>query len=470
MKTYLFIHDVEATHNELIMKVEPLYCADDKNNFLPVNNKDYTPTKGDKLYFLPGVNIPRVKLKDLTLQHGIKTVRDIDQATHVFCGNNTKDKLVNSHWYYDLDTELLREIVDNSEGLMDDYYRENLRQALEFYTEPVVIVEYSSASTLRNSGLPVLDKIDGAVLRSSNVYYTVDEENKDLFPGILSLDLFNESKLLKYINGVDAATIDDTMFLQISDMFKSSDQDNHIIAMEIMANSNYIDSLLYIEMLFERYATQMSNCRTKNHVNFKSLISFLGKDKSYMGTSIDDVVESLIAKDIFDLEKVEAIMKHYGQEIADQGGTKYFEVKSVTLNEEAAKLLNTNYVHETFPDFIPEGVIEIDVPEIHGNLDDLGALISSTPGVAGVATDIEIADEDIETALARIERKELKSELIALEASNPVSESELNKTEEELAHELYGVDNDNIEASFKVQPEPNNNQKEEKNGDGFEWF
>jgi hypothetical protein len=449
MKTYLFIHDVHATHDELIMKVEPLYCANDKNNFLPINDKDYTPTKGDKLYFLPGVNIPRVKLKDLTLEHGIKSVRDIDQATHVFCGKNTKDKLVTSHWYYDLDTELLREIVDNSEGLMDDYYRENLRQALEFYTEPVVIVEYNSASTMRNSSLQVLDKMDGPILRNSNVYYTVDEDHNDLFPGILTLDLYSESKLLKYINGVDAATIDDTMFLQISDMFKSSDQDNHILAMEIMANCNYIDSLLYIEMLFEKYSYQMSNCHTKNHVNFKSLISFLGKDKSYMSTSIDNVVESLIAKDVFDLEKVEAIMKHYGQEIADQGGTTFFEVKSVTLSEDAAKLLNTNYVHQTFPDFIPEGVIEVDVPEIHGNLDDLGVLISSTPGVAGVATDIEIADEDIETALARIERKELKSELIALEAENPVSESELNKPEEE----------------------SNNNQIEEVNGgDDFEWF
>jgi hypothetical protein len=449
MKTYLFIHDVHATHNELIMKVEPLYCANDKNNFLPINNKDYIPTKGDKLYFLPGVNIPRVKLKDLTLEHGIKSVRDIDQATHVFCGKNTKDKLVTSHWYYSMDTELLREIVDNSEDIMDDYYRENLRQALEFYTESEVVVEYNSASTMRNSGLQVLDKIDGPVLRNSSVYYTVDEAHKDLFPGILSLDLYNESKLLKYINGVDAATIDDTMFLQISDMFKSSDQDNHILAMEIMANCNYIDSLLYIEMLFERYANRMSNCHTKNHVNFKSLISFLGKDKSYMHTTIDNVVESLITKDVFDLEKVDAIMKHYGQKIADSGGTQYFEVKSVTLNEEAAKLLNTNYVHETFPDFIPEGVIEIDVPEIHGNLDDLEALISSTPGVAGVATDIEIADEDIETALARIERKELKSELIALEAENPVSESELNKPEEE----------------------SNNNQIEETNGgDNFEWF
>ena len=443
MKTYLFIYDVEATNNELIMKVEPLYCADDKNNFLPINNKDYIPTKGDRLYFLPGVNIPRVKLKDLSLQHGIKTVRDINQATHVFCGNNTKDKLVNSSWYYSMDTQLVRDIVENSENIMDDYYRENLRQALEFYTEDVVVIEYSSASTLRNSNLPALDKIEGNVLRSSNIYYTVDAEHKDLFPEILTLDLFSESKLLKYINGADAATLDDTMFLQISDMFQSSDQDNHIIAMEILANCNYIDSLLYIEMLFEKHSYQMSNCRTKNHVNFKSLISFLDKEKSYMGTSIDDVVDSLITKDVFDLEKVEVIMKHYGQEIADQGGTKYFEVKSITLNEEAAKLLNTNYVHETIADFIPEGVIEIEVPEIHGNLDDL---IDSADETEEVHTDVEILDEDIEIALLRVQRKELKSELIALEENDVCSQP-------------------------AQEEESNNNQTEESNGgNDFEWF
>ena len=443
MKTYLFIYDVEATNNELIMKVEPLYCADDKNNFLPINNKDYIPTKGDRLYFLPGVNIPRVKLKDLSLQHGIKTVRDINQATHVFCGNNTKDKLVNSSWYYSMDTQLVRDIVENSENIMDDYYRENLRQALEFYTEDVVVIEYSSASTLRNSSLPALDIIKGNVLRSSNIYYTVDAEHKDLFPEILTLDLFSESKLLKHINGADAATLDDTMFLQISDMFQSSDQDNHIIAMEILANCNYIDSLLYIEMLFEKHSYQMSNCRTKNHVNFKSLISFLDKEKSYMGTSIDDVVDSLITKDVFDLEKVEVIMKHYGQEIADQGGTKYFEVKSITLNEEAAKLLNTNYVHETIADFIPEGVIEIEVPEIHGNLDDL---IDSADETEEVHTDVEILDEDIEIALLRVQRKELKSELIALEENDVCSQP-------------------------AQEEESNNNQTEESNGgNDFEWF
>jgi hypothetical protein len=453
MKTYLFIHEVEIDDKELIIKVEPLYCADSQYNLLTVNDKDYTPTKGDKLYFLPGVNIPRVKLKDLSLQYGVKTVRDIDQATHVFCGKHTTDKLVNSHWYYKLPTETFKAILNDPETFMDDYYRENLEQALEFYTEPVILMKHDSAAKLRNAELHCIQRhVQGNVLRGSDHYYTVDDDYTNLFPKILSLDLFNESKLLKHINGDDAATIDETMFLQISDMFNSSDQDNHIIAMEIMANCNYMESLLFIEMLFKEFYNQMSNCHTKNHVNFKSLISFLNKNKNYMSTTIDEVVHSLISKNAIDLDKINIIMKYYGEEIADRGGTQYFEIKSVTLSEELSKLLNTNYVHQTFPDFISEDAVEI--PEIHGDLADLSSLENNIPEVTEVVNDIEISDEDIETAFTRIERNELKSELIELEEAFPVSESELNEKG------TLGT----------LEDELNNNQIKEEDDNGFEWF
>ena len=462
MKTLLRIFDIEADDNELIIKVEPLYCANDSTNPIGACDKDYDPTKGDKLYFLPGVNIPRVKLKDLSLQHGIKTVRDIDQATHVFVGKNTKEKIVTGNWQYTLNTSALRAILNDPELVMDDYYKENLNQALEFYTETEVIVDYHSASELRNSELPFVKRyMNGNLSRSSSIFYTVDDDHKDLFPCILSIELYDESKLLKHINGDDAATIDDTMFNQICDMFKSSDSDNHILAMEIMANCNYIDSLLYIEMLFEKHSYQMSNCHTRNHVNFKSLLSFLGKKKTYMTTDIDDVVKSLINKGEFDIEKVNVIMKYYGENIAARGGTDFFEVKSLTLSEEAAKLLNTNYVHQTFPDYTPEGGIE--VPEIHGNLADLNSLENNTPGVARVANDIEISDEDIEDAFTNIVRNELKSDLITLEEEKefPEDESIFTEAEDYALGEIM---------SKLAEEESNNNQTEEKDDDGFEWF
>ena len=451
MKTYLSIYDVDTDDNELIIKVEPLYCADRDDEILNVTSNDYVPSKGDRLYFLPGVNIPRVKLKDLSLQHGIKTTRNIDDATHVFAGRNSKDKMVSGSWKYTIRTDSLRAILADSTLVMDDYYKENLNQALEFYTEDIVLIEYSYANMLKNASFSCVQNNINGISRSSNMYYTVDEDYKELFPDIMSLDVYDEGMLLKHINGDGAAIIDETMFLQISDMFKSSDADNHIIAMEIMANSNYMESLLYIEMLFENYANRMHNCHTKNHVNFKSLLSFLGKSNNYMNTDVDNVIKSLITKEVLDIEKVNIIMKYYGQRIADGGGNDYFEVKTITLNEETAKLLNTNYVHELVPDFIPEEGIEL--PEIHGDLVDLNSLEDNNPGFDDVcnesAQEEELADEDIEDAFTNIVRNELKSELIASEEEKPEPEIETNKGSIE---------------------ETDNNQTTQTKDDDFEWY
>ena len=429
MKTYLHIYEVDAMDNELIIKVEPLYCADDKADIITATDKDYTPSKGDKLYFLPGVNIPRVKLKDLSLQHGIKTTRNINDATHVFVGKNTKDKITSGAWYYSINTSALRGILLDPELVMDEYYKENLTQALEFYTEDVVILDYSAAGQLRNSELPFVKRYSYSnVSRHSSVYYSVDSDHTDLFPDILTLDIYDESKLIKHINGDDAATIDETMFQQISDMFKSSDSDNHVLAMEIMANCNYIDSLLYLEMLFKDHAGKMYNCHTKNHVNFKSLLSYLGKSKSNMDTSVDDIMEALVNKDVLDTDKIDVLMKHYSDELGRRGNSTFFKVKSITVDEETLQLLNTNYVYEELPDFVPEGGVEI--AELHGDLADLNSLEDNSPGVARVANDIEISDEDIEDAFTNIVRNELKSELIALEEEeqDPEEETDNNQT------------------------------------------
>jgi hypothetical protein len=235
--------------------------------------------------------------------------------------------------------------------------------------------------------------------------------------------VYDEMAILKHINGDDATVIDEAMFEQISQMFQSNDNDNHILAMEIMANSNYTESLLFLEMLFKEYSYQISSCHTKNHVNFKSLIGFLKKNKNYLGTDIDDIVKSLIDKGVLTTDKLDVLMRNYSDEVEKHGSTKYFKVKTVTINEDLLKQLNANYIYEHVEDFIPE------VPE------------DNSPGVAGVATDIEITNEDIEEAFTRIERNELKSELIALEEEIP----------------------EHVE-------EPNTNQIEETNDTNFDWF
>jgi hypothetical protein len=192
----------------------------------------------------------------------------------------------------------------------------------------------------------------------------------------------------------------------------------------------------------------MSDCNTRNHVNFKSLISFLGKNKNYMRTDIDDIVNSLLDKNKLSIEKVDVIMKYYADEIAMNGGTRYFEIRSLTLNNDIAKLLNTDYAYQTFPDYLPENTSE--VSEIYTDLADLNSLDTNT---SEITDEVETIEEVLEEIFIQTDERldELKSELIESEEDFSVSELELNKEDQ-------------------LKTQSNNNQIEEKNGDDFEWF
>jgi hypothetical protein len=118
-----------------------------------------------------------------------------------------------------------------------------------------------------------------------------------------------------------------------------------------------------------------------------------------MSTDIDDIAKSLINKGQFTTDKIDIMMKYLSDVIQNRGDSDYFAVKSITIKPDQVHHLNANYTHELIADF-PE-------PEI------------------------EISEEDIATAISRIERKELKSELIALDAENLASNPELNELTEE---------------------------------------
>jgi hypothetical protein len=207
--------------------------------------------------------------------------------------------------------------------------------------------------------------------------------------------------------------------------------------MEIMANSHYEKSVLYLQMLLSNYSYQISNSHTKNHVNFKSMLSYFNWAPRSIGSrSAEQIISIIDEKGLLTVDMIKRLYKEYTHSI--HGNINYsnvFEAKEITINQEYLDKLNLSSLN-------------LINPELEENLE-------VTDPVDEIVT-----DELIEAALTNINRNELKSELI-----------ELEKSEEDLAHELYGVDNDNIEASFKVQPESNNNQIEETNGgNDLDWF
>ena len=467
MDLYLVIK-IDVSNDEFSIYIDTKVASKEEPKFT-FKTGAYTPAKGDKYYFLPGVNIPRIKLKDVALKHGVRNVRNVDDATHIFGSNSTLAKMTNRSYETFVKTADFLEFIEIVKDNIDEYYLEKVNQAFEFYTLEEVILERTihaiALYSIEDNDLKDKIKESNACKYDNTYCYSADSEHEDLFKTIVTKELWSEDSLLVHVNGEDAVTIDAEMYEQMADMFRSSDSDNHILAMEIMANSNYKDSLLYLEILFKEFEVQIYNSHTKKHVNFKSLLSYLGKENS-INTNMNDIMNSLTNKGVLTVDMLNILMSRYYIEIERSGNNKYFRVKTITVSEDTLALLNTNYTYSVTEDYQPEPVDiseeEVETfPEIHGNLDDLIGVAGVAPGVAVEEEDLDLTDEDIETAFTNIVRNELKSELIELEEEKefPEDESVFTEAEDYALGEMI---------SKLAEEEPNNNQKDDT--DNFEWF
>ena len=325
----------------------------------------YIPTLNDKLYFAKGVNIPRVKLKNLAKDYKIKSTTNLADATAIFVSENSNSKYTTTQWTYTVATTEFKQYFEDYVALEtgDAYYNEKVENALEFYTEELIGVSYNTRNFLENGNIPF--RLKSGTSYSSKRYNKIQDEYLSAYNEInnSTLPVYDESELLKHLNGNEALGIDSDMYDSLCEMFNSSDADNHTIAMEIMANSNFEDSVLYLSLLFYSYSGQMQQCRSKGHVNFKSLLSLMTLPSSYFRMNIDDVMDKLKKHKQLTKENVDIVLKLHGDDITDGGNSLYFRVKTITLCTEYLEAMDFNYTFVVQEDFIASSP-EIELPDL----------------------------------------------------------------------------------------------------------
>ena len=418
MKKFINIKLNNSADHETIssFELEILEGADDLNEI--VNAQGYVPVKGDMIYLLPGVNIPRVKLKDLALSLGIRVVRDPAKANVIFAGRNSIAKITSSRWAYKISsTFALKRIKETCD---DGFYIQNLETAIASTGETHIFGSYDDITNIiahntRNE-------------YSSSYIYTIDPDYSEMYNTVKSKTIYSEAELLNNINGDDSTTIDEEVFQQLKNMFDSSDTDNHVLAMEIMANSKYEDSILYLLMLISQNSYKINSSNTRNHVNFKSMLTYFGwqpRDVSHVNT--DNIVEMIDNKGLLTVDMIKRLYQEYSEDIIRNiYYDDVFEVKEVTIKKEYLEKLNL-------------GSINLINPE-----EDI---IAMQPDPVEIEEEV-LEDELIEAAFTNIERNELKSELIALE-------------EEILAEKDL--------ATFEKE-ESNNHQTDTNESTDIDWF
>lgn len=352
--------------NTMSVDINPIYAIDDsKVNSLFNDVNEYTPKDNDKLYFLPGVSIPRVKLKNLSVNNKIKTIRDITQSTAVFYSKNTLAKMTDTTWFYHYKTEDFKQIIEAIKGTIDPFYLNNLETALEFYTAPYVLTDYHTKFSViehykDTAGFDIPKEDPSSNTRFSSGYSVVDDKYTDVIKGLGNATLYNESTLIKYLNGDDAIEITEELFDSLIEMFRSSDTDNHVLAMEIMANSNFSKSLIYLELLFEKFDSVIERTPTKTHVNFKSLLSYLDKKRN-ITTNKDNIIASLIKKNQLNETNLNILFKNIVNSLISPYYSDYIKVNSITLNTNLLESMNLNYTFKTLNEFEPVEVVEEEV-------------------------------------------------------------------------------------------------------------
>ena len=413
MKQFINIKLNQSADRETIssFELEILEGADNLNEI--VNTQGYVPVKGDMIYLLPGVNIPRVKLKDLALSLGIRVVRDPAKANVIFAGRNSIAKITSSRWAYKISStfalERIKEICD------DGYYIQNLETAIASTGETDIFGDYNDIyNILAKSSRNHCD---------SSFAYTIDPEYSEMYNTVKSKTIYSEAELLNNINGDDSTTINEEVFQQLKNMFDSSDNDNHVLAMEIMANSKYEDSVLYLLMLISENAYKINSSNTRNHVNFKSMLTYFGwqpRDVSHQNT--DDIVQIIDKKGLLTVDMIKRLYQEYSEDIIRNiYYDEVFEVKEVTIKKEYLEKLNLTCINLINPE------------------EDTVAM---QPDPVEIEEEV-LEDELIEAAFTNIERKELKSELIALEEEE-LAEKDLAtyKQEESNNHQINTNDTD----------------------------
>jgi len=338
-----------------------LSVADRKDGEFTISDKKYKLGVHNTLYFLPGVNVPRVKLKNLVLSHNISTTKDINKASHIFGNKSSYWKMVESKYCYSIPLDIFKEYLNLSAEVIEDYQKQNIKDALEFYTEDIVYVDYLARRNMSNDDETYITTAFSKKFKDSvKSHYSniIKSSYTDIYKNVQGKEILDEACLIESLNGNDAITINKEQFEQIEAMIKSSDEDNQILAMEIMANCDYKKSLIYLLVLFEKHGHIFQHNRTKNHVNFKSVVSYLGIDRRYMAIHIDKIIEVLIDKKALTEEWVDIVFNTYQNQIRKRESI-YFNLHTVTLSPPALEALNLNYTRQMIEDYTPVLVEEV---------------------------------------------------------------------------------------------------------------
>lgn len=270
---YLLLYEDSG---ELKMTIKNGFVKKDFSKILNIQ-EGWEPEGDDKLYFFPGCVVPRFKVREkyaCTIKPANATAAFISQT-------EIKEGSV---------VDVIKECSSISQSEVDYIMRNNFvfsdkiysrflnfkDQVQEIYLDSSIIRTWYD--TLDNMHYSINDCTD-----HSKYVYKNDSENLYSVTHTSGIHNFKcpiyfELDILKYLNE-DQLVIDEIKYQELRSFGLSHDKENLILMTELMANADFEKSFVYLLFLLKEFGPAIYPTKARDHVNFKSLLTFLGINK-----------------------------------------------------------------------------------------------------------------------------------------------------------------------------------------------
>ena len=287
------------------------------------------------IHFDDTCKVPRFKLGEICGKKGIKVIRDRDKADAIIYGHKFTDSLFETEsagcFNYKADfiaqakrvkakRNLITEIIPLVEAcesdiiLLDDYDLGNGK-------DNRLCVQKS-----RKSDNDVEFDLSYTQVADTSKYLVVTEKQ----------NMIHQDVVLEQLSSI---VMDEEMFVSVNNMLDSEDASNHIVAMEVMSNTAYRKSIVYLLELMRRYHGTIEHIHESKNISFRALREYLQFDGQ---NSMDDLVYTIIEKNALTESNYKRILQFIMEDEAKntEENEGRWKITSVDLcPEEKAKII-----------------------------------------------------------------------------------------------------------------------------------
>lgn len=297
----------------------------DMDVFDQLNTTTQSLVAGDKVYIMPGVTIPRYKIRETGKDIGFDIVRSRTKATKVvYNKKQVIDEMIDKR------SEMGMKIAD-------------LKKVLDFY--------YMQMPELDDPDAAIHITLDWSIFRtltaihSHNAGYSLDNAHyytyrfkEDTYEELINdlianpKTLISDKDVMKQCNG--SQPLNAESYARLVSMFSSAQ--NQEIALELLCNCDYDQSMIYILKLLSRF--NFRGMPGTNHVNYKAFRNYMNThwqiDPNYYGGDIIDIIRKLAEKDKLKREYLNEFKDEILKHVKTYGENSIFTISAIQMKEE----------------------------------------------------------------------------------------------------------------------------------------